>query len=51
MTFTLYRASTDTTLGSIEINTIEELRDKLEYHEFIVNFDSMEITIYDWYVE
>ena len=53
MTFTLYRASSDYMHddGVVEINDIAELKEKLNYHEFIINFESMEITIYDWYVE
>ena len=51
MTFTLYRASSDDMHGVVEINNISELKEKLDYHEFIINFERMEITIYDWYVE
>ena len=51
MIFTLYRASSDEAQGVVVINDIAELKEKLDYHEFIVNFESMQITIYDWYVE
>lgn len=49
MTFTLYRASDYHFSQVITVNSLEDLRNI--YPNLIVNFDDMEITIYDDYVE
>lgn len=49
MTFTLYKASDWKFREEITVNSIEDLRNI--YPRLIVNFDDMEITIYDDYVE
>jgi hypothetical protein len=50
MKYILRKASDDNFEKEIEVNDMEDLR-ALGHHQFIVNFENMEITIYDWYVE
>ena len=50
MKYILRKASDDNFKKEVEVNNMEDLR-ALGSHEFIVDFEDMEITIYDWYVE